>query len=47
MTLEIQIFALDRHKHVAGLDWLIGPNPLLENNWWVQTLSWRIIEGVY
>jgi hypothetical protein len=29
MTLEIQELVLDRHKNVAGLNWLMGPNPHL------------------
>jgi hypothetical protein len=33
MTYEVGNPGLwDRHKHVAGLNWLMGPNPLLENN---------------
>jgi len=27
MTLEIQVFTWDRHKHVAGLNWLMGSKP--------------------
>jgi hypothetical protein len=34
MTLEIQNLAWDRHKLVAGLNWLMGfqPPPLLDNS---------------
>ena len=27
MTLEIQVLAWDRHKNVAGLNWLMGSQP--------------------
>jgi len=27
MTLEIHVFAWDRHTHVAGLSWLMGSKP--------------------
>ena len=34
MTLEIQVLAWDRHKHLAGLNWLMGFQPLLDS--WIS-----------
>jgi hypothetical protein len=33
MTLEIQVLAWDRHKKVAGFNWLMGSQPSSLNNW--------------
>jgi hypothetical protein len=33
MTLEIQVLAWHRHKHVAGLNRLLGSQSSLLDNW--------------
>jgi hypothetical protein len=33
MTLEIQVLAWDRHKNVAGLNWLIESQPFPLDSW--------------
>jgi hypothetical protein len=33
MTLEIQVLAWDRHKNVAGLNWLMGFQLSPFDNW--------------
>jgi hypothetical protein len=33
MTSEIQVMARDRHKHMAGLNRLLGSQPFPLNNW--------------
>ena len=33
MTLEIQVLAWERHKNVAGFNWLMGSQPSPLDNW--------------
>jgi hypothetical protein len=33
MTLEIQVLVWDRHENVEGLNWLMGSQILLLDNW--------------
>ena len=46
MTLGIQVLSWDRHKHVAGLNWLIGFQPPLYN-WISNGNTYRYINRRY
>ena len=40
MTLEMQVLAWDRHKNMAGLNWLMGSQPSPLNNWISNSNTW-------
>jgi hypothetical protein len=47
MALEYYDLAWDRHKNVAGLNWLMGSQPSLLDNWISNDMALNAMNYLY